>query len=206
MISARITESEIAFFLLKTFAYIDVIGALSSSSASSVLITNEEISNLWTIHDYKISRKRHDCLLDGQATSDLDFLLGVDLNMIPVFSKVSSLVRRRKLLDLKQGPILSLDKILAEEDDLRSEALELSRVLLSCCSSISSPPSTGDIEQEWYGQLRVMNATFCYAALIHLYRRALQIPSESVIVQSIVNEITNLLETKIPHGTRQRPV
>lgn len=202
-----ITENEASYFLLRTFAYIDVIGALSSSSASSVLVNNEETSQLWTV---PINSK----IAHGAG---IDFLLGVDLNVIPLFSKVSSLARRRRQLSK-----LPLHLQASEDADISAQALELSDILYSCCQPESlnfsvneeqkpkpRPQSTSSAKYDnqvpnasySYAQLNIMNLTFCYAALIHLYRRVLLFPTESETVQSLVSTITELLETHIPLGS-----
>ncbi|KAA8910723.1 hypothetical protein TRICI_004070 [Trichomonascus ciferrii] len=200
-----ITENEASYFLLRTFAYIDVIGALSSSSASSVLVNNQQSGQLWTVPiNSKISH--------GEG---IDFLLGVDLNVIPMFSKVSSLARRRREL-----PNLPEHLQTAEEADIDAQALELSDILYSCCQpenlnfNLDEPPpkprpqSTSSIPSNSvpnasysYAQLNIMNLTFCYAALIHLYRRVLLFPTDSETIQSLVRSITDLLETHIPLGS-----
>lgn len=192
LLNEWISEDEASYFLLRSFSYIDVIGSLSSSSASTSLTTNEPVAQLWSIPTN--TRLSHD--------SGIDFLLGLDLNMIPIFSKVSSLIHRRRTLSEKS----ETDHIVEEEEEIASEALELSQILLTCCSNDSmkmvAPTRRAFSSASCsYTQLRVMNLAFCYAALIHLYRRALLFPGQSDTVQSIVSTVTDLLETHIPAGS-----
>lgn len=52
-----------------------------------------------------------------------------------------------------------------------------------------------------HSQLSIMNTTFCYAAILHLYRRVMNLPSYSPMVQNIVKHNTKLLTRHIPLGS-----
>lgn len=51
-----IDETNVSFFLIRWFAYIDVIGSLSSCKATAFLTTNENMSQLWGLHDWHLER------------------------------------------------------------------------------------------------------------------------------------------------------
>ncbi|ANB15641.1 putative RNA-binding protein C3H8.09c [Sugiyamaella lignohabitans] len=223
VIHEDVSNNEVISFLIRVFAYIDVIGALSSSSASSVLTNNEQVSQLWSIPNWNLSQQRHysqdlygkpiststplGTLMNGDP--DIDFLLGIDLNLIPVLSKVSSLAKRRRILE--QNPHeFTLDAYNAENSDLLSEGLELSKILISCCSSgelrrkeriKQGSNLINQHEHTLLLQLATMNLTFGYSGLIHLYRRVLKLTTDSAPVQELVTMITDLLDQNIPIGS-----
>ncbi|CAN6606265.1 hypothetical protein TRVA0_003S01244 [Trichomonascus vanleenenianus] len=180
LLSPEAESNEVSSFLLRAFAYIDVIGALSSSDANSVLLKSPySASHLWSIPITK------------RMSSKVDFLLGVDLDMILVFSKVSSLARKRLEVD-QMHDSEGLEQVL-------DEAHELSQILLQ---SIPTPPHANPASgQVHFTQLQTMNVCFCYAVLIHLYRRVLLLPSDSFEVQDAVRIITGLLDSIIPVGS-----
>lgn len=202
MFNKRMSASSELSFLLRVFAYIDVIGALSSSDASSFLTPSAQASQLWTIPSWNHS-------YNGSIVHDnpnVDFLLGLDLTMIPVLSKVSSLARRRRELDLYPENIGSPEYI-TQDESIVAEAVELSKVLFSCCESgerrrknhIRSQFHAGP-ESKYMLQLAAMNLMFGYAGLIHLYRRVLRMPTQATAVQELVATITRVLDENIPLG------
>lgn len=354
VLKSDIDETNVSYFLVRWFAYIDVIGSLSSFKASAFLTTNEDMAQLWGLHDWHLARIKQRSLdeiehsrslsttpsLQGpdaiQSNGEIldisarhygikvDFLLGIDLDVLPLFSKISFLVRQRQRLTESLKTFFN-DNPEATEDssewiqnwkkadqNLKSEALELSDILLSLCeayelrrkhyitnaigimerkrrdSNSSSNSSTGSsptntkesptnsisapksdavadafdyaaifgttppsstaaapsdvsilpaslndpnefvfsaesveklnsalkkaediiptISQlpasvQAHSQLSIMNTTFCYAAIIHLYRRVMNLPSQSPMVQNIVKHNTKLLNKYIPLGS-----
>lgn len=186
-------ESDITYFLIRWFAYFDVVGALSSSHSSAFLSTNENMAQLWAVHDWSLARVK-----DGPVTVDL--LLGLDLDIMPILSKVSYLIRERNRSN-------------GNNDSLTSEAFQLANLMLSFCENYESQrkqfvnnylSTTQElpIQIQMYSQVCAMNTTFCYAALIQLYRRALLLPTKSPFVQSVVQQATRVLDNCIPIGSR----
>lgn len=294
-------ETDISYFLIRWFAYIEVIGALSSSRASAFLTTNENMAQLWAIHDWSIARIKErgiEGVLNSKVAGDLmsssvsasasasasaspnnqdphmnfpvkiDFMLGMDLDMLPVFSKVTYLVRHRQRLNKKKAKKEQQNltpEQLAEwqeeyrrwDEELSSEAFEVSDLIISFCEayelrrkqyvnnalgqimatsvrrdSLSSLSSEGSVDLpggsspesnrlnqqpagslqpfshtmlplrvQTYSHLCAMNTTFCYSAVIQLYRRVLELPSASDLVQGIVKHITEILDSTIPQGS-----
>lgn len=266
-------ETDIAYFLIRWFAYIDVIGALSSSHASAFLTTNENMAQLWAVHDWSIARIKErgiETMLNSTVSDasqfeaseqhnfpvKVDFLLGVDLDMLPVFSKVTYLVRQRKRLNQKKerrerqhlSPAQAahwLEEYSRMNQQITSEAYEVRDLIVSfceayelrrkqyvntsigqlnaakrrrstCSSSDDSPEFTADfptnlnlppdiplipLQVQTYSHLCVMNTTFCYSAVMQLYRRVLELPRTHELVQGIVRHVTKLLDLYIPVGS-----
>lgn len=166
MVDNMSKETDVSYFLIRWFAFIDVIGALSSSKATALLATNESIAQLWALHDWSLARLKERSLeeilnlnLSGgfsAASSSsssskfpvkIDLFLGMDLDMLPVFSKVTHLARERRILkeryEHRNREYEQLLGISSEDDldpkyqyrELSSEALELGDLIISFCEA-----------------------------------------------------------------------
>lgn len=206
VLKSDIDESNVSYFLIRWFAYIDVIGSLSSPTGSAFLTANEDMAQLWGLHDWHLARMKERSLKEINESSHLDnnpgyspvepssngkknvfsmsnvvselatnsdvfhfdldntecdfsdisarhygikvdFMLGVDLDVLPVFSKISALVRQRRRLSkswelfMKARPKDSIESSqwiqnwTETEKQLNSEALELSEILFSFCQA-----------------------------------------------------------------------
>lgn len=279
-------ESNITFFLIRWFAYFDVLGALCSSHTSAFMSANGNMAQLWAIHDWSLARIKEDEFFDipesenkkklfpasiavtpGLSSSDydsvhqpinVDLLLGLDLDMMPVISRVSYLTRQRRRLNKQKAKKekermspLEFEKWKTEwsklDQELSSESFELGDLILSFCESYEirrkqyvnkyiALMMTGNqngcyqgsnnsiqtllqqlennveaassyhlmlpIQAQTYSQLCAMNTTFCYSALIQLYRRAIELPTSSHLVQEVVRRVTRILDSCIPLGSR----
>jgi hypothetical protein len=281
-------ESDITFFLIRWFAYFDVVGALCSSHGSAFMSANENMAQLWAIHDWSLARMKEDVAIGIPASENkkklfpasvtltpntpsgndadnsipqpinVDLLLGLDLDMMPVISRVSYLTRQRRRLNKQKSrkekekmTPLDFEKWKTEwsklDQELSSESFELGDLILSFCESYeirrkqyvnnyiaammagkregtpqdlnnsfffslqqldsdieaaSAYHSMLPIQVQTYSQLCAMNTTFCYSALIQLYRRAIELPTSSHLVQEVVRRVTRILDTCIPLGSR----
>lgn len=280
-------ESDITFFLIRWFAYFDVVGALCSSHGSAFMSANENMAQLWAIHDWSLARMKEDVAIGIPASENkkklfpasatmtpntpsgdpdnsvpqpinVDLLLGLDLDMMPVISRVSYLTRQRRRLNKQKArkekekmTPLDFEKWKTEwsklDQELSSESFELGDLILSFCESYevrrkqyvnnyiaammagkcegtpqdpnnsfffslqqldsdieaaSAYHSMLPIQVQTYSQLCAMNTTFCYSALIQLYRRAIELPTSSHLVQEVVSRVTRILDTCIPLGSR----
>lgn len=252
------SETDVSYFLVRWFAYIDVIAGLSSPKASALMTANENMAQLWALHDWSLARLKEKGIeeilgshLPGTWSLDslpvkIDFLLGMDLDMLPVFSKVTHLARQRRLLRAQENmsdtflalphSSSSISAATREFQALSSEALELADLIISFCdayemrrreyvnnavadvvaknlrgsvSSLSSdeeisiPPTLEQlpVQVQTYSQLCVLNTTFCYSALIQLYRRVLDLPTRHSLVQGVVQRMTELFDLHIPLGS-----
>lgn len=256
-------ETDVSYFLVRWFAYIDVIAALSSAKGTALMSTNENMAQLWALHDWSIARLKERDIDDLLGASEflphqsdkfsmpvqIDLFLGMDLDMLPVFAKVAHLTRQRRfvhdmydthrILELKDEEVAARERAL---QDITSEALELADLVISFCDACElrrtqyinnaiaehlarrdrlsrSPGSTSStspsealspesatlaqlsMQEKLYIQLCVMNVTFCYAVLIQLYRRVLLLESSDSLVQNVVMQVTDLLDTHIPLGS-----
>lgn len=203
------------WFLIKVFAYIEIIGALSSSTATSMLTddASAHIDQLLTREDWRNAQKSLDIeYMDSMG--QIDYLLGMDLQMIPMFAKVAALVRRRVDVEKKRfgaGPDdLRLPQLDAEASAILRDGMDLSKVIIGYCSNEEARCQAmragvfeplGDDTSVHRTQLSTMNLLFAYAVLVHLYRRVLTLDATSESVQEVVQMMTRLLRENIPVGS-----
>lgn len=236
-------ESDVAYFLIRWFSYIDVIGGLSSARATTFMTRNENMAQLWALHNISISRLRERSveeevlstkLIPTVGEGKIDFMLGVDLEMLPVFSKVTYLVRQKRLLlgedkeNEKQRETTHNNNERFNEDrhegydnddendshlaeryarlaQINTEAHELINLITSFCEAYElrrkQYMTTACHPDSTYSQLCIMNTTFCFAVILQIYRRVLNLPCTDSKVQNLVSTITALLDTHIPEGS-----
>lgn len=202
-----ISGDDTLYFLIRLFAYLDIIGSLSSPTASAVLTSDESLTKLWSSPNGVFYKGLRQSGIDLKSRTKIDLCLGLDLDMLPVFARVSALCRTRIRLDDPNNSASNEEKEL-EKERLVTEALELSNLLFTCCSSHESIkqeelerfPKILSAESS-YNQLKAMNQCFGYAVLIHLFRRVLKFSSKSPAVQEIVDTLTMLLDNTIPFGS-----
>ncbi|CDO52715.1 Conserved hypothetical protein. Putative fungal zinc cluster transcription factor [Geotrichum candidum] len=222
-------ESDVAYFLVRWFSYIDVIGGLSSAHTTTFTTRNEDMAQLWALHDISINRLREHGVEEDVISTKListegkiDFLLGVDLGMLPVFSKVSYLARQKRLLVEQQQEASATssehdpnennsgDSDLAENCYMRlaqiqTEARELITLITSFCAAYERRRkqyiTTALNPDPIYSQLCILSVTFCLTVILQIYRRILDFPSTDPQVQRLVTDITALFDAHIPQGS-----
>lgn len=203
VLSENIDPGKVSYFLLRVLAYLDILGSLSSPKGSSLLTTKEDISGLWSV---PLSAKIDS--MSNEGLGNIDFLLGIELDLIPIYSKVASLVRRQNRLQMLKAAQDTSESIPDGEYELENEsvisdALMLSQVLLSCASNTELRRKNlmrSGADTTHVG-LASMSLLFTYAVLLHLYRRVLLLSSDSNSVTEIIGFITSHLESDIEPGS-----
>lgn len=207
---ADVSETDVAFFLLRWVAYIDVLGALSSARATSVLDgQNQNISEMWSVSSW--NRARAKSMVSGQCADTLlpddqiDFFLGFDVAMVPAFAKIADLSRQRRVMGSRDPPrdflneARSIEAVVKEchaggqRRRIRLLSDSVHNDILASTSLMNSSQLQGN-----YTTLCAVNSAFCFAALIHLYRRVLHLPQNSLPVLEAIEGLTLILERDIP--------
>lgn len=205
-----VSETDVAFFLLRWVAYIDVLGALSSARATSVLDgQNQNISEMWSPASW--NRARSKSMVSGQCADTLlpddqiDFFLGFDVAMVPAFAKIADLARQRTQMGDRSpdanflNSARSIETIVKEchqagqRRRIRLLSDSLHNDILASSSLMNSTQLQGN-----YSTLCAVNSAFCFAALIHLYRRVMHLPQTSLPVLEAIEGLTLILERDIP--------
>lgn len=214
------TEGDVTFFLMRWFVYVDVIGALSATTQSEYYLSQndenetnylpaESVNNLNSIDStlHHIDPKR-----------DIDYVLGFDVKFLPHLSKTVMLIRKvNEYLEKENKNVLPIE-ILTEALEVKAklskayeegEARRQERIdkISNFETSETSPRELSRkhkrvnrlIQQDHV--LRCTNKFFYNMGLLNLYRRVLQIPRSSLIVQELANEIGSTLADNIESGS-----
>lgn len=207
-------ESNIAFFLMRWFAYVDVIGALSSTKGREKYLRSYRDSNkyqpveriAWTEIDFSSDPRR-----------EIDYLLGFDARLFPHFVNIALLLDQVDLYMsdpnsnkecLPQSIIIAAlelkDKLTKDH-----ETAEKNRQLIFDEILETNVRAGFMVQQNQHindlmtkdNILRCTNRLFFYAGLLNLYRRVLLLPRELFLVQDLVEKMTEILRRFIEPGS-----
>ncbi|KAK6202329.1 fungal transcriptional regulatory protein [Scheffersomyces amazonensis] len=206
------TESDITFFLMRWFVYVDVIGALSATRNSHNYLSIKDDINAYAPAESVATINEIERLEQSVVNPkrDIDHLLGFDVKFLPHFTEIALLIRKtNNFLELNGGdsstlPVEIITKALeckeklmkAYEEGERRRQKKLDKIMdykiqkkKKQTNSNSPPNLTNLIEQD--NILRCTNKSFCDMGILNLYRRVLKIPRDSPLVQQLANGIGN---------------
>ncbi|OBA19706.1 hypothetical protein METBIDRAFT_45507 [Metschnikowia bicuspidata var. bicuspidata NRRL YB-4993] len=200
--TTRRDESDIAYFLLRWFMYVDVLGALSSTQDRMKYLRAYRTHSVYT----PIESIPH--LNTDDWGRDIDFLLGFDPKLLPHFVNISLLIDEVEKYMATPGsdvtclPIpITVAALELKEKFLKSyEAGEAKRLIVldemieqngRFAAARSRDLMTKD------NILRSTNRLYYNAGLLNLYRRVLLLPRLSCLVQDLIAEITDIFELYI---------
>lgn len=215
-----VDEGNIAFFLMRWFAYVDVIGAISSTKDSHKYLPSddenyERITTLGISLDFTKE-------MPVDPKRDIDYLTGFDVRFFPQLADIAILIRETDAYletpgsDHNNLPLTIITKALEvkeritkafEEGEARRQKkldkiidhkVQLKKLLKG--SENTSPPNlTNLIEQD--NVMRCTNKIFCDMGILNLYRRVLRIPRDSSLVQDLADGIGETLGDNIESCT-----
>lgn len=179
-------HSEVTHFLLKWFAYLDIMGNLTGRGILP------ESGTSWAA-EYDVDDSEHDSL-------QIDCLLGFTGRCISILAQISDLARHCDPLRIQQFG----SEYLIREDYLPSSSIEekANRLIHDAQHSLAHtavrkcphPQASGEAAIQWDNvEMSAVNAAYHWAGLIHLYRRVLGKTSEDTEVQIAVQEILGSL-------------
>lgn len=192
------SDKNVPFFLLRWFVYMDVIGALSATQKSEAYLPAqgdieiyEPVSTL-----SNVSRSYQE-----SSSFKIDPLMGFELKLLTSFAQITVLARKAEAF-ISQFRSQTTDKI-ALPADLVSEALSLKDVLHNLCLEennliIESQNESNSAEYQSMEILKCTNTLFSITGIIHLYRRVLQVPRDSPLVQNLAYTIGKLGMDMVP--------
>ncbi|ODV71077.1 uncharacterized protein CYBJADRAFT_132334 [Cyberlindnera jadinii NRRL Y-1542] len=186
------SEADLEFFFQRWFAYLDVIGSLSS--ASSAYSSNRPTNIIW---ECPVPTRE-----DREKLTDIDPFTGFDMRLLEYFSYVVNLVHQRETSGTVDGETLPLDLI--------QKALEVKERLLNYLKETEADRDA--IERtlqedaynvlneqlEDYRLLRATNRVFALSCVLQIYRRVLLMPRDTTLVQNLVSEIIASIRNQIP--------
>lgn len=214
------TEGDVTFFLMRWFVYVDVIGALSATTQSEYYLSQNDgnETNYLPAESVNNLNSMDSALHNIDPKRDIDYVLGFDVKFLPHLSKTVMLIRRvNEYLDEENKDVLPID-ILTEALEVKSkltkayeegEARRQERIdKISNFDTIETSPRELSKKHKRVSRLiqqdnvlRCTNKLFYNMGLLNLYRRVLQIPRSSLIVQELANEIGNILAGNIESGS-----
>lgn len=209
-------ESNIAYFLMRWFAYVDVIGALSSTKGRDKYLRNYRGRGEYKPVD-KVSCWELELIAD--PSKEIDYLLGFDVRLFPHFVNIVLLLDE---VDIYLGEpsndrMCLPQNIIAAALELKNsltkdhESAEEKRQLL-VDEMIETNFKAGHRAAHMHNQkindivakdniLRCTNRLFYYLGLLNLYRRVLFIPRELSLIQDLVSKMVDILKTCIVPGS-----
>lgn len=205
----RKNESDIAYFLLRWFVYVDVIGALSSTRDRGKYLQAyrnfERYSPVESIPHLEVD----------DSERDIDFILGFDPKFLPHFVNISLLIdevekyMQQPNSDLTCLPQYIVGAALELKEKLHKsyEAGEAKRLLIFDQLIERNGPFSQSKSKDLMQKdniLRSTNKLYYNTGLLNLYRRVYLLPRLSPLVQGLISEMTEIFEFYIdPHSTAQ---
>lgn len=196
-------ESDIAYFLVRWFTYVDVVGALSLTRDRENYLRAYRTSEFYTPVELI---PNFDELSD--VAPDIDYLLGFDARLLPHFVNILLLVDQidKYLADPDNDHTCLPQHVVAAAMELREkftkkyEEGELDR-LLKLDEMIERRTHGIPALMAHDNTLRSTNRLYYDTGLLNLYRRVLLLPRLLSLVQDLVAEMTGVLEACIEPGS-----
>ncbi|ODQ82955.1 hypothetical protein BABINDRAFT_159433 [Babjeviella inositovora NRRL Y-12698] len=220
-------ESNIGFFLIRWFAYIDVIGGLASAKPwrnppSRYVPNNDdpEVDEDDFMTDVCLRDETENDMTDFE---DIDHFMGFDIKFVPILADIVALISKRENVEadeiLGTLPIKLVTEALEAKSRLmdcfeigekkrekrHQKILELRRKKQEERQQSTTPPdvnspttATSEATKISENVLRSTNRVFAYMGLINLYRRVLCVPTESPIIQQHAKDIADAFKSNIP--------
>ncbi|KAK3064964.1 hypothetical protein LTS18_000573 [Coniosporium uncinatum] len=181
-------KDKVGYFLSTWFAYLDVLGSLSGSKVDKPLD-----SSYWAVDD-----DGHDPTERLQEEFQIDCLLGFTSHCIGILARIAELAKECEpsRLDPASGTVRRdwrpPPDVVTRAQGIRKELQQSRDCVYKACDH---RPRDGDAGESAWDSLEIYatNEAFHWAGLIHLYRRCLNLPSNSPEVQTCVREIVGAL-------------
>ncbi|CUM67908.1 uncharacterized protein PRCAT00005619001 [Priceomyces carsonii] len=197
-------ESDITFFLIRWFVYIDVMGAISATKGSNYYLAVQDESQyaegafLTKLSDLSSNNNQ-------RSKGSVDYFLGFDAKLLPQFTQIALLIR-------KTNNFLKDNKISHQSlpDSIRLKALEVIDELYRAIRRgeindqlDSESASDSNLRASYSNNYRALNKEdsmlyysnklYCYMGLMNIYRRVLRLPRGSEEVQKIASDIAEIM-------------
>lgn len=184
-----------AYFLVRWFAYLDVLGSLSGEGVEPLIP-----QTYWT--EDPDADEPHEF-----SESPVDCVTGTTTRCVEILAKIGELARQCEKMrqDWISSGMGSADQwspprgVLYVAEQLRDELETAKSQATACCATndpnhehthVHSPPrAPGSPKSNSPSELLSCNLAFHCAALVHLYRRVFFYPRETVEVQSAASQI-----------------
>lgn len=210
-------ESDIAFFLMRWFTYVDVLGALSSTRGRENYLRayrKKKYSPVEVIPTLDIHSTH-----SGNRKTDIDYLLGFDVRLLPHFINIALLIGEVEKLMASPGADRSMLPVeyityaleLKERftqgyesgEEKRQKTIDLLIESKLKVKKLTSPRSARNIKElvQHDNILRATNKLYFDTGLLNLYRRVLLLPRSSPMVQDLADNMAEILEYGVAPGS-----
>lgn len=209
-VSSISSESNIAFFLMRWFVYVDVLGALLATSESDKYLNSYSANSSYTpLGSVATLGALDDSSAATDPRADIDYLLGFDVRFLPQFIDTVLLIRTTDAFLAEPGaseqalPVSIITKALEvkerltrtyEQGEMRRQA-NLDKLIddrLNAGRFLPRRNLNSLLQQD--SILRCTNKLYCDMGFLNLYRRVLRLPRDSELVQNVANGIADILE------------
>lgn len=193
--SSNSMRPKLLYFLIRWFAYIDIFTDLSSPLIPSIDDINQaKIDNLnsLAIPTYDTNKMDYDfnnvpgSLISLESHENIDYMLGFNLKIIPIFSHLSSLIKCVNILN---------EIGLPSPPSVNETALIIQQQLNHFQFTMFVPNTTPNFKS--INHLIASNQCFLYMGTLQLYTRVLKIDRSSDLIQSICDKMKVLIENYI---------
>lgn len=205
-------ESDIAFFLMRWFVYVDVLGALSSIRGRENYLRGYRKSRYDPI--ISVPTLESDPA-NTDPKRDIDYLLGFDVRLLPHFINLALLIREveRYTTDAESDatciPLyivteaLELKERFTKAYEVGEERRQATIDKLIDSKKRTSPRSHKNIKDiiQHDNILRGTNRMFFDMGMLNLYRRVLLLPRLSPVIQDLASGVAEILDLGIESGS-----
>ncbi|QEU58672.1 hypothetical protein KDRO_A06930 [Kluyveromyces lactis] len=197
MLSNNSADVEQKYFLLRWFAYTDIISSLSSTNS----INN--IHKLTSLR-YEMETTIKDSLMQKMILlKDIEYFTGMEVTCLWLLAEISRLVNEKETATNNIFPQDLILRALELDHKMVSylKASELKRNEIFQSYYLSKTDAITTESYDAYRILRATNQIFSLTGVLQLKRRVLGLPPSSPIVIELVKNITELIENWIEFGS-----
>lgn len=211
-------ESDITFFLMRWFVYIDVLGALAATRGQENYLRAYKSRGKYVPVESVLSAD-FNSPPSNDPKRDIDYLLGFDVRLLCHFINIALLIDEVNKYLAKPGsqpdtlPIYIVTAAIelrskfmkAYEDGEERRSSRIDDFIQSKLKRkrVSSPQTSKNMKDlvQHDNILRATNKAYFDAGLLNLYRRVLLLPRSSPIVQDLATEMAEILEFGIEQSS-----
>ncbi|KAG7705944.1 hypothetical protein KL950_003520 [Ogataea haglerorum] len=188
-ISGEIKRSKLIFFLLRWFAYIDVLAQLASPlepTSKDIEKYNEKlkISELCaqpSDFDYEFeSNEDAESLMVDESHANVDYFLGFNIKYLPLYKKTIELIKQTNLRTRVNPSAGVLPSVI-------DRALQMA----STFQKLSSVPAKSQ------DTIIAINRVFMLFGVNQIYRRVLKVPKSSPLIQDMCAETISIIDSHL---------
>ncbi|KAG7875730.1 hypothetical protein KL916_000401 [Ogataea parapolymorpha] len=185
-ISGEIKRSKLIFFLLRWFAYIDVLAQLASPlepTPQDIEKYNQklkitELCAQPSDFDYEFeSSEDAESLMVDESHANVDYFLGFNIKYLPLYKKTIELIKQANLRALVNPSIGVLPSAI-------DRALQMAGTFQKLSSVSAQSQDT----------IIAINRVFMLFGLNQIYRRVLKVPKSSPLIQDMCAETISIID------------